>query len=536
MYCISDQSLKRQRIEWECDICKVAKFPTYEEALEHEQSCTGSDLTVHKITSLSPSIDKKGRECSDTISLGNNKNVRNSSPTATVSPTFETYSEGKKDRCEPDLSEINDEPVFNPPEIVDISESPLTEKLLPSNKIQKILAPNRSVKLDNTKAILQPMRRSCRKKKSTKSIEFKSIRPPAPIFERAKKKDTQIRRTTTKSLSQLKKKKSDAPLASIFMKKHKTQSPTSKEVLAQHRAAEYMAKRKADAEKERAKNMKKKRQAIATIFQPASKKDKNNENDIKSKKENNIFQCDTYPPPLFPNLAHIIQTDPFNALKEHRRKYHFLNDATLRKSNRALLQYSRYPHEKPNNIQKYNELSIILPREKDLKTNTYDPIYHLFDQTFSIRSNYNKSAMLYTQKYPCAISLEDNPTAQHLTDFLRPYASKELSSTSSSQGTIISDWNSNCSLIDSDTEASGDSNIFILTGPTSCGKTSMVYSCVENMDCFHILEINSSMRRGGSALRSAIEEATLSHRLMRKGKGLDGEKMKKALILIDEGE
>lgn len=105
-------------------------------------------------------------------------------------------------------------------------------------------------------------------------------------------------------------------------------------------------------------------------------------------------------------------------------------------------------------------------------------------------------------------------------------------------------------------------NIFILTGPTACGKTSLVYQCADAASAskefrrgFHVIEIHAGMKRSGQALKKAIEEATQSQGgLIAAQKSNKNNKMKKnnkkkrravdknkakattALILIDEIE
>ena len=62
---------------------------------------------------------------------------------------------------------------------------------------------------------------------------------------------------------------------------------------------------------------------------------------------------------------------------------------------------------------------------------------------------------------------------------------------------------------DSDNEESGLCSVCLLTGPTGSGKTSLVHAVARQSECV-VLEINTSERRGGQALKNAIEEATQS--------------------------
>mmetsp|Transcript_2643 Transcript_2643/g.3910 ORF Transcript_2643/g.3910 Transcript_2643/m.3910 type:complete len:1285 (-) Transcript_2643:73-3927(-) len=51
--------------------------------------------------------------------------------------------------------------------------------------------------------------------------------------------------------------------------------------------------------------------------------------------------------------------------------------------------------------------------------------------------------------------------------------------------------------------------LFLLTGPTGCGKTSVLHAIAKHCEC-KVLEINTAARRDGQHLKNAIEEATLS--------------------------
>ena len=63
---------------------------------------------------------------------------------------------------------------------------------------------------------------------------------------------------------------------------------------------------------------------------------------------------------------------------------------------------------------------------------------------------------------------------------------------------------------DSDEEDAGLCSVFLLTGPTGCGKTNLVRAAAESQSCV-VLEINTSEERGGAALRRAIQECTQCH-------------------------
>ena len=95
----------------------------------------------------------------------------------------------------------------------------------------------------------------------------------------------------------------------------------------------------------------------------------------------------------------------------------------------------------------------------------------------------------------------------------------------------------------------GLSNVFLLTGCPGSGKTSLVHACAKNCQCI-VIEINTSIERGGQALKRAIEESTQSHSsfaLLKCGSSPESESNELevdekresaslAVILIDEGK
>jgi DNA polymerase III delta prime subunit len=63
---------------------------------------------------------------------------------------------------------------------------------------------------------------------------------------------------------------------------------------------------------------------------------------------------------------------------------------------------------------------------------------------------------------------------------------------------------------DDDDENANRQNVVLLTGPSGVGKTAIVHKVSRDCNC-QVLEINTSQRRGASALRKVLEEATQSH-------------------------
>jgi len=56
----------------------------------------------------------------------------------------------------------------------------------------------------------------------------------------------------------------------------------------------------------------------------------------------------------------------------------------------------------------------------------------------------------------------------------------------------------------------GLANVMLLTGPVGCGKTSLVYAIAAKCQCV-VLEVNTTMKRSGAAIKNIIEESTQSH-------------------------
>ena len=102
----------------------------------------------------------------------------------------------------------------------------------------------------------------------------------------------------------------------------------------------------------------------------------------------------------------------------------------------------------------------------------------------------------------------------------------------------------------SDDEDGGLRNVYLLTGETGSGKTSLVKAAAKHCHCV-LIEINTAAERGGKALKQAIEECTQSHSnlaLLKRDKNAgvggvlheddrdDSSGPSLAVILIDEGE
>jgi len=102
----------------------------------------------------------------------------------------------------------------------------------------------------------------------------------------------------------------------------------------------------------------------------------------------------------------------------------------------------------------------------------------------------------------------------------------------------------------SDEEDDGLRNVYLLTGVTGTGKTNLVQAAAKHCHC-SLIEINTTMERGGKALKAAIEESTQSHSnfaLLKRGNDPDAAGVLKeddedessapsvAVILIDEGK
>eukprot|EP00559_Dactyliosolen_fragilissimus_P005233 CAMPEP_0184860866 /NCGR_PEP_ID=MMETSP0580-20130426/5668_1 /TAXON_ID=1118495 /ORGANISM="Dactyliosolen fragilissimus" /LENGTH=1341 /DNA_ID=CAMNT_0027358127 /DNA_START=102 /DNA_END=4128 /DNA_ORIENTATION=+ len=98
---------------------------------------------------------------------------------------------------------------------------------------------------------------------------------------------------------------------------------------------------------------------------------------------------------------------------------------------------------------------------------------------------------------------------------------------------------------DSDEEDNDLCKVVLVSGPTGSGKTSLVHAVAKKCQCV-AHEINTSMARGGQALKMAIEESTQSHSnlaILRKDKNNECDYMENfentntislALVLIDE--
>jgi len=507
--------MKIQRVEWTCDKCEKP-FTTFEEALRHEEQCKG-----HTSSSSSPKSslhnlgEKEMKECG-------NHDLSKSSIVSIVSPLGTKTKNKKRKQDQAIVKYFTNKSATQPSNVIDITCSPL--KIQKCSKIE--------LEKDNKKK--------------------KAPITPACIFQPKHKKES-IKATETSANANPKTKKGSSSFAPIFQRKknvHKLkpqkeqETPKTSEEVGEHLAVEFFAKRK--KEEARRKELKKKKmqdnqstQNYASIFQLNSKKDKISKNHRHDGNGTKWKKDDKDNLPIFPRFSHVIQNG--DSMKEQNIQAVPVKDSDeytwdLHKIYASLIHCPRYPHKKPS-IDQISPMSLYPKNFHESNENvSKNHLHELFSKSFSVPSDYIPSRSLLSQKYPFQDSfLNQNATAQHLLAFLQPYISLTSSHVKTTQ-TSSSHWLSDDDFTDSETEEE-ESKIYILTGPTSSGKTSLVYACAEYLECFHVLEINSSMKRGGSSLKSAIEETTLSHSSVRltKDKNRRENAKKVTLILIDEG-
>eukprot|EP01083_Nonionella_stella_P082196 226863_1 len=77
-----------------------------------------------------------------------------------------------------------------------------------------------------------------------------------------------------------------------------------------------------------------------------------------------------------------------------------------------------------------------------------------------------------------------------------------------------------------DEEDGGMKNVFVLTGSTGSGKTAMVHAAARSSQC-DLIEINTTMERGGKSIKKIMEESTqslsdFSKMRMKRGRSTNG--------------
>ena len=332
----------------------------------------------------------------------------------------------------------------------------------------------------------------------------------------------------------------EKPKKKVTTKKKKQQNKNflSKKDVAEHQAADFFAQRKKKAAEERERQ--KKRDELRLMkFNNKAGGSKEVADDTKSSALSGKSKGDTssfsqeevkgIPAVRFPCPTHIVSNDIDD---DSAGKIE-----TDSKSSQVLRNTMRYQHLKPDLSPSTSTDEVAyhlsgLYKDADGSTNfegssTFDLLSTVFNQDNSSKKSDDDSdtevdnSQLWVDKHSMTSIPEDvlgdsnKEQSKKLLDFVEEWKVRRHKSVQS-LGQVKrkkkrrkkkkSGYDSDDSFLDD----GGLENLFLITGSTGSGKTSLVHAVAEQSDCV-VIEINSSEQRSGAALKRAIQETTQSH-------------------------
>lgn len=470
---------------WACDVCKET-FPDYDEACRHEDQCR---------------IEKEVRVQQQQVVVVTQSNASRAAIhiDSKVESTKSAVQEWRCDVCQKQFSDYDkacQHEKYCHQRKVEAKEPPKPVHPFFARENRKQSATEAIISIDSSP---EPLQQTSRKRNMPKqqSEPAKRTRPalkPEPPTAVPKKQPP--------------KKNQPAPLASIFTGAAATQ------ILAEHRAAEFAAKRRVEAERERERQ--RRRQASA--------QDKLKASTLKSVESSNpIISKLRHPPAVrFPVPSHVGAVEPSDLL---------LADSSTSRADRSVLTKAQEclgktpRHAGSEKLEQPNDCSVFLPTD-DKPLVEMDPLQVALANLLIPPEEAADGTLAWCDKYTIQKVPEDvcgkgnRETAKELVSFVdewkverqraherRAEKQRALLKSKKKNGRKYRDaddlWN------ETDDEDGGLCCVFLLTGPTGSGKTSLVHAIARQSNCV-VLEINTTERRGGQALKNAIEEATQS--------------------------
>jgi hypothetical protein len=562
------------REKWVCDFCKNATFDDFQDACDHEALCKAEKATARNEAAHNEKVyaaeNKKENVYSPHIS---NESIDTTEEATPMKPKQLKFlaTENRKKCCQFESCQVCEDKETKSKTTIDLTTKKTCNKSKKSSPEVQIVS-TKKAKMATASIFL----------KQAKSAPFKAKTNKSTISN-VQINGKKVSSTTTKQQN----------IAAIF------QNPSQKSaLLAEHRAAEFAAKRRLqqEAEKERERKRQETRKALyeekqkklvnvtQPLFQVTSVKDTPKKLASGSKQSPIDLTIDTPQyqkygivkkirakdsrayPPRFPAPSHVIQSE---RVENDDRRYTYCSKDQYKR----FIRTSHYPSGKDSVS---SEPSEILPCQLPLEGNPYvapDVLHQTFSRVLNTDSSDgfmkdDTTNLLWSDKYtmktlPHDIYGEENKQiAQNLIDFIQEWkghrqrmyqARAEAREKAKRKGKKRPKKFEYFSEDDiwSDQEDGGLCNLFVLTGEVGSGKTSLVHAAAKNCQC-PLIEINSTLERGGKALKRAIEESTQSESslaLLKHSNSLDGfgildegdndeegiQNSSLAIILIDEG-
>ena len=495
-------------------MCKTKWFLDFEEACAHEKVCKG-------VADRKANVDagRSGQDISKPAERARREVIEIADSTdSDGSPVITKPSRGKVKRVSKD-SVVT-------PAAADSDGSPLSTK--PTRSKSKRVQNNSvdtSTDADSDDSPLNMKSDRCRRSKRVhkdsldnatastfegKAAKKSNKKATASIFNPKVKKLKSSNKKETHQASQASHKKNKAAETADSTTgkrtkreatRSKTKSNLSQQVLAEHNAASFFAKRK-QAQMEERERQRKREEARRSV----KKKTEEETCKVSEKQDGEDIGV------RFPICSHVVQGEEIDGLGSD-----IMND---KKSSRAL----NYPHGKVdfNASAEEQPMPNLVFFGDDMPEDVTPNIHHLFSSVFEpAKSKKGKdndtAAKLWTDKHTISqipssiLGISNQQSASKLIQFIEEWKIRRHKSTlvkKSKSKRRKSGYDSDDSFLDED--GGGRTSLFLLTGPTGSGKSRLVHAISTSLGCA-IMEINSSEIRGGGMLKKRVLESTQSH-------------------------
>jgi DNA polymerase III delta prime subunit len=519
---------------WVCDVCKVAVFPTLEEACLHEEAC-GMQQQVQEAPTLpapspSPPTSQEPLEEPPEPQATKNpakvvspqapnsffkpkkatvvrKDISKPATKRSANPFFQPKSvpANKKEACEP------------PPECITINDEPTkTATATPS-------LPNKSKTASSTSSTASRKRISSTRKKQDAVIDVDQ-------------QDTATMSQTAASLASV----IDLELDEETTKRAKFTgmfATNNKALLAEQRQVEFQAKRRMERQRELERQQKRAATTTRQVQLPvpavaaatSTTKPTTTRPLATSSLPKTATKPNKRPPaaakklslplaPRFPVPSHVIPPDDSMEVDPTHR---WLDASRITESRRSLTTDASTPQEMFNTT-----FRLLSPTEENALScsdDSRDLFREAFQNLLQPPKSLSDDARLWSEKYGMdgLVGTHSQQALQRLLKWVDEWRKarsqamdrmaerhRKLGSGQRRKGKRKTKKNADLWSDDSDDEFEL-CNVCLVTGPTGSGKSGLVHTVAKQSHC-QVLELNTTDARGGAALKHRIQEATQS--------------------------
>ena len=530
---------KRKKVveSWLCDVCKTARFDTFDEACRHEEIClkekeaaetkakseqeaaaAATAKPVHPFFAGSSKQRKQNEKATKSCSKdkANDSNSKRRQRNADSSKD-DAYKKTKKTKKEVATSQTTLTAANNHKKV--LQDRVLDKPFSCSNKtantkgktIIDLNVPSSKEINGNPSVQTKPQKK---RKKNVANNSSCNEDKDEPV-EIVKVKPAAAKKTSKPKMPM-------APLASIFQKGSKPVD--EKAFMAEQRAAELQAKRRMEREKDRERQRKRQE----TFFQKRTAVDSHQR--VKSQLNHSNNNKAKHSCPQFPVPNHVLGDKTETILIPERPRV-YVTDHQLAETRKNLQTMLPYPSEKVN-------LQFASEGVSDWKFNSSDSswipkddysdlIQHQLARVLcapTSTKNENSQHRLWVDKYVLDVNNvcggDSQQASKELIEFVQEWMvhrqqanermaerQKSLQKKKLASKKVV--YKDDDEYLFSDEEGSELPSVCLVQGPVGSCKSSLVHAVAKHCGC-QVLELNTSDKRGSTDLRKALEEATQS--------------------------